>query len=405
MPQSSAERQRTFIARKKVELGDGFNAWIAAKRRSTRQRSSRKKVAILKAVSHQETLDKLTDQLKKVVLRLADDSKSITLIAQQKQIELEIVEMQQVLNCADLKEKLLQTNKKNGKQLAESTVNNYIGKTNTLYRKMHNRRWDCKTVEWLEKPMEVIAFIKEEYKLIDTQATYLSHIAGFVMRVKELQDVFPIYDRASKELNKLKQEKREDQELKPEWQKLIITWPEAQKIVDKVSIPFDKAMIGLFTLIAPRRSGLLFDLKYRPKGYDRKEQNFITDDGFMVLGRYKTYDIYGKYRVKLPKKLMDIFKKHILVNGVKYGDLLFYNQQRKGVKTPYSHQSSSNNALRNVMFKYTHKRVGSTLLRIAYATHHLIGKGLTLAQQRTHAIGLGHSVPMLQSYSRVTDFH
>ena len=80
--------------------------------------------------------------------------------------------------------------------------------------------------------------------------------------------------------------------------------------------------------------------------------------------------------------------------------MVFNNQT---TKKPYTEQRAFNAAVSNVVNKYTKSKMGSTLLRIAYATNILFaknGKPPSLSVQNNHAVKLGHSLATFQTYAR-----
>lgn len=404
---SSSERQKLFLERKKLELGDdGFKAWSAAKRRESRKREAKRlHVPDSNINVNQEMLDKLTEQLKATVKRLHEDSKSITLVEQKRILENKIIDISKILNCKELEAKLEQTKKKGGKDL--KSANQFIKSVKNLYLKMFNKTWNCKDVDWLLNVDNVYKSIMRVYSG-STQATTLSNVNSFVMRIDQLKTVAPQYMKLHKERKPKEEKKRLKQGLKPEWRDKLRgrKWPDYAKLLNTLDFTkiYDKALMGLFVLRPPRRSGFIYDIKRQPVNYKGNgHENFITTDKkgnpkYFVLQRYKTSEVHKEYKDKISTKLARILKQHIVENEIPNDGLLFYNQTKKE-HVPVT-EKAANSMIPNLFNKYIGKKIGSTLLRIAYASYHVFEKNPSLEERHTHAYHLGHKFDTFETYAR-----
>jgi len=268
--------------------------------------------------------------------------------------------------------------------LTEKTAQAYIFKTTKVYKLLHNEAWNCSDFNWLQDHKTVIGFINNgvvpEWKTRATRSTYLNHVAALVRHIPELQDVTQFYTAAKNAANSDMDDQRVKQELKPAWKDKIIPWLDLVEInkVANFKTTFDEAVYGIFTLVPPRRSGSFYDLQIRPLEYESKTKNYITvdDEGVpkeIVLNRYKTSKQYGEFRIKIPVPLRKKIQWHIA--GGDIGDYVFNNQI---TKDPYKNQEVFSTAVVNVFKKYTDKSIGSTLLRISYASYIVFNKKASL---------------------------
>lgn len=351
------------------------------------------------------TVEALTGQLRDIVLHMVEKGArgdAITLQQKKGELESKLIEVKKVLDCGDLKKSLVDSG------LSAKTAESYLKKTGRVYELLEKKKWDCKDIEWLKDYKRVIEFVNNgiipSWKTASTRSTHLNHISALVMRIPELKDVARFYDTEKTKKNKDMGNARLEQELKPEWKELILPWPEivGKNKTANFNGSYDEAVYALFTLIPPRRSGSYYDLQVKPVGFKSKKANYITvnvkmEPQELVLNRYKTSKHYGEYRVKLPVALREKLKAHI--KKYAYDDYVFVNQT---TGKPYTDQRAFNQAVTNVFERYTGKKIGSTILRISYATYIMFGSGKvpSLAVQNRHAKMLGHSLGIFQTYSR-----
>lgn len=395
------EAQKAYRQRQMEAIGvEAFK-----KREAIARQARRKKNKIPQYTEiNKATIEALTEQMKDLVLQMTEKGASGAITIQQKKDKLEkqLIDVSKVLDCAGLKKSLISGG------LSAKTVQSYLKKTGRVYELLHDKPWDCKDIEWLKDYNRVIDFILNgdipTWKTQSTRSTHLNHVSALVMRIPELKDVAPFYDTEKTKKNKVMGDVRLEQELKPEWKKLILPWPE---LVDKNNTAdfngtYDAAVYALFTLIPPRRSGSYYDLQVKPVGFKSKTKNYITvnvkmEPQELVLNRYKTSKHYGEYRIKLPVALREKLKAHI--KKYAYDDYVFVNQK---TGKPYTDQRAFNQAVTNVFERYTDKKIGSTILRISYASYIMFGNGKppSLATQNKHAKMLAHSLPVFQTYAR-----
>lgn len=395
----TAAQQRDYRARRREQMGN--DEYKAAQAKERRERRDKNKIKVPQyAEITKEAIEKITDNLKQIVIDMASKGDSITLTKKKEKLEAKLIDVKKILDCGDLKKRLIETG------VSETTALSYLKKTGRVYELMHNnKKWNCRNVDWLKDYEKVIDFVNNgevpSWKTASTRSTHMNHISALVMRIPELKDVAKFYDVEKAKKNKEMGEARLDQELKPGWEKIIRPWRDVLAInkTAKFKSTFDEAVYGIFTLLPPRRSGSYFDLQIQPVGFKSEDANFITVDKKnnpkeLVLNRYKTSKHYHEYRVDLPVALSAKIKKHIA--GRKFGELVFNNRT---TGKPYTDQRGFNQATTNVFGKYISK-MGTTLLRISYASYIIFGVRATLKVQSEHARYLGHSLPMFQTYAR-----
>jgi hypothetical protein len=398
MPRS-AEQQREYRAKQRTTLGD--EAYKAEQARARRERRNRDKPQIPKYTEiNKGTVEALAEQMTNLVLQMEEKGETITLRQKKNKLENKLIDVKQVLDCGDLKKRLITTG------IAPKTAESYLKKVGRVYELLEKKKWNCKDIEWLKDYKQVIDFVNNgvipSWKTESTRSTHMNHLSAFVMRIPALSHVASFYDAEKGKKNKEMKDVRLEQKLKPEWKDLILPWRTLLSInkTAEFKSSFDEAVYGVFTLIPPRRSGSYFDLQIQPVGFESKSDNYITVDAKgvpkeLVLNRYKTSKYYGEYRTKLPLALATKLKRHI--EGRKVGTYVFNNQT---TRKPYTDQRAFNQATTNVVEKYTGEKIGSTILRISYASYIVFGQKSSLAVQSKHAGYLGHSLAMFQQYAR-----
>jgi hypothetical protein len=293
------------------------------------------------------------------------------------------------------------------KKLKDITIKDYLSKASRVYFLLHRREWDCKDISWLKNYDRVIDYIQHKNKQIwrtqKTRNTYLIAIASLVSKIPELKSASKHYNAVMKKANEEQYEQRLKQGLKPEWKEQILTWDTILNIYNTAEFKndFDKLIYSIFTLIPPRRSGSYYDLLIKPQGYKSDTENYIIIDSkkhikSIILNRYKTAEHYGQYKVvRIPKALKDVFNDYLKNKDV--NQYVFINHYGK----PYDNKTFGV-AVSNVFKRYTNRPLGSTLLRISYASNIVFGgsKKASLSEMKKHADKLGHGLEQFQQYAR-----
>jgi hypothetical protein len=166
--------------------------------------------------------------------------------------------------------------------------------------------------------------------------------------------------------------------------------------------PKEAALLGLYTLIPPRRRSFATFLTVIDK--DEKEDpdlNYLVLDGrnpiLLVLNNYKTSKTYGRVEIRLPSSLKRLFRNHLKESKLISGSRVFQTTWGK----PYQPTNMSN-YLQNTFHKSTGNHISANLLRHIYITHHL-STPRSLKYKRLLAARMGHSVGMQLKYIRITE--
>ena len=166
--------------------------------------------------------------------------------------------------------------------------------------------------------------------------------------------------------------------------------------------PKEAALLGLYTLIPPRRRSFATFLTVIDK--DEKEDpdlNYLVLDGrnpiLLVLNNYKTSKTYGRVEIRLPSSLKRLFRNHLKESKLVSGDRVFKTTWGK----PYQLTNLSN-YLQNTFNKATGNYISFNLLRHIYITHHL-STPRSLKYKKLLASRMGHSIGQQLKYIRITE--
>jgi hypothetical protein len=166
--------------------------------------------------------------------------------------------------------------------------------------------------------------------------------------------------------------------------------------------PQESALLGLYTLIPPRRRSFATFLTVIDK--DEKEDpdlNYLVLDGrspiLLVLNNYKTSKTYGRVEIRLPSPLKRLFRNHLKESKLVSGSRVFQTTWGKPYQLP-----NLSNYLQNTFHKAIKSHVSFNLLRHIYITHHL-STPRSLTYKKRLATRMGHSVNQQLKYIRITE--
>jgi hypothetical protein len=191
----------------------------------------------------------------------------------------------------------------------------------------------------------------------------------------------------------------------------MLPWAKIKKI--KPENAHDDALIGLYTLIPPRRleyrimklttseEGLNKNkegLNKNKEGLNEKKFNYLLLNGRgkpikVIFLNYKTASTFGKQEFLIPRALSGKLKAYITEAGLNDGDFLFGKSKTEAYKSFSSYVTK-------VFKKYTGKSLSVNLLRHSFISWYL-KKTHSLADQKKIANAMGHGVMMQLKYNRL----
>ena len=390
MPMSNAERQKKYRESKIKEIGiEEYKKQNREKARARRQKAKAQAEAV-------DPNDPLVAQVVQAIKEMKISMKDCPEFKQRPvketidEIKKNVEKFTMDQSCEDTINELIAYCDKVNDRVKPKTIRGYFSKLKTLYNRMTGDVWDGKSFDWLVDTDKVLEFIAghDRWRAVSKWG-YVNAITSILSRVAGYEDAYKIYSDANRQGLAKYLEYREDNVLTEEQRANILPWDQ----ILKLKPPDDIKEIVLFELVRwiPRRSGTYRILKWRSTHSDGENYFLITEGApiKMVLNRYKTDTTYGTYKIDVPDKLGKLIKQYI--SDIPEGGYLF------GEKS----QGSFSSMITDLMAKLTDgKRMGTTLLRISYATW-AVNHYKSVKQQKIIAQNLGHSVSQLRLYSKI----
>jgi len=239
-------------------------------------------------------------------------------------------------------------------------------------------------------------------KKLTSKRKYLESIGSVLLSIAKYKSVGRIYLDEAIQLQKRIEVNSDHNRLSRHEE---LNWVDFKIVKDayKSSIlnPQERALLGLYTIIPPRRRSFATFLTVIDK--DEKQQpdlNYLVIDGrnpiLLVLNNYKTFKSYGKVEIKLPSPLKRIFREHLKESNLVSGDRVFQTPRGKHYQL-----TNISNYLQNTFHKATGNHITFNLLRHIYITHHL-STPKSLTYKKRMASRMGHSVNQQLKYIRIT---
>jgi integrase len=157
----------------------------------------------------------------------------------------------------------------------------------------------------------------------------------------------------------------------------------------------DRAVIGVYTLIPPRRVKD-FALMKIGKGLDPGlDFNYLDlSDGSFQFNAFKTFKKYGIQSFKIPKELLKILKDYVRGYNLSDGAFLFPNRNGDAY-------TSFSGVVSKTFLKYYGKALSPNLLRHSFVTDFLNTPNISMGERRAVALAMGHSLGMQLMYFRL----
>ena len=398
----NTERSKIFREKKRKELGDEkFKAQEATRKREYRAKKKALKLEQL-SLNEKKTMKELTEMFQNTVLETFTKTRAnITIQEIKPQVQQKLIAVNNATNCDDLVSAISVASKG---RATKKSIQQSMDNIGLLYRRMNNNKpFDCtmESMKFLDDTKTVLDFIAghDKWKSQNSKATIINAITSILRRLPEHKasyDIYRLVNTAKRvELDLI----RDKNKLTDKQQNLILPWSGIQsKLITIDDGTMDKAIYALFTLIPPRRSGNFASLRLDRK--DGRFQNYLLVDNknrplTLVLNQYKTAKTYGEYRVDLPVKLQEILQTYFTVANLEPGHLVFPSKKGTEYTPGYFSQVVS-----KVFLRYTGKKLGSTALRISFASS-VFEKQHSVEELKKIALGLGHSISQMSLYQKI----
>ena len=290
---------------------------------------------------------------------------------------------------------------------ADKTLKQYCDNVDRIYKSLTNKNInevdDFKLFRDTGKTLE---HIMNSQWSDNTKKSYLVSLAMVLKLLK--YDAYKFYLETSVKLGEKINKKIDENKLTEKEKKNWIDQKSLSNVYKSITDPQGRALVGLYTLIPPRRRGLAVYLTLTTaKGLKKNKENnknwLIVNKSNMpnriVMRKYKTHKTYGEYVIKLTgrrlKPLRDILKTHIITNEIKQNDPVF--------PTPsglYHQPANMSNALTEIFKNTIGREITFNLLRHIKISDFL-SKPRSIAERKTLAKQMGHSIDIQSKYQRI----
>ena len=362
MVQSRVEEGKSYRRRKKELMGvDEFNADEARKRKERRARFRARSIPV-----DDETTDDDDDD---------DDDLSLDEIYNRK------------LKIAESK----------GHTIKRTSVVTAYNRITRLHKLMFNT--DMVNFKWVRETNKISKFIMSSTVWLSTESKIqqFQSLASILKVLVGFEKQYKIYSNRSIKMRRTKTKIDEKNELTDRERENILRWSTIMKI--KTTNAHDAALVGIYTLIPPRRLDFrIMKITSSDDGLD-DEYNYLllNDKGVpksFIFYNYKTFSKFGKQTINIPKKLATKLKDYILDADLVNNNFLFG-------KTPDIPYISFSNVVSKVFKKYTNKSISVNLLRHSYITWFLAKPNLSIADRKNISRLMSHSLTTQGTYNRI----
>lgn len=304
----------------------------------------------------------------------------------------------QVINN-DLKQQIYIEKKKVLPKYTESSHNTHWGRVSRLYRlatgePLNN---DFTVFKDTDKIMSLIE-TNPKWKTDKTKIAYVQSVASILKYLEGYDRAYQIYSDKSTKDNKEITEKAGDIIQSDKESENYINWNVLAKSADYKLNDYDKSLIGLYTLLPPKRLqiGQLLTLSDNKTKHDKNYNYLVMNKqgklSHIMLYKHKTQFHYPNVKIPLPKRLKKLFKNHIKTNKIKVGQPVFPN--RSG-----GYYNNFSEVLTNTFGKIYDKTITINTLRHSYIINFL-NKKRSPNQRKVLARQMLHSVSQQAMYDR-----
>jgi len=277
-------------------------------------------------------------------------------------------------------------------ELSPRTEKNINDNIHRLYEKINGKRISNITdLKFFKDTNRVIDFIDSTDWKDGTKANYLNALTKIYLIDPSFKDTLQIYyDKANELYAVIKavrwsNKKSSNEEEKWEDWDTIKGGLSSDKLNDK-----DKSIIALYTLIPPRRTGLVRNLKMIGLRDPKKgDFNYLLVDyrfnpRYILMRNYKSFKSHGEYKLELTAELKKILKKYIKSSKIKKGDMVY---------------NFNTGIIMKAFLNAIGKPITANIMRHSCITNFLSTKR-TLAERKELAIKMGHSITVQLEYDR-----
>jgi hypothetical protein len=268
-------------------------------------------------------------------------------------------------------------------------------------KKLHTHMFDAEMSDfaWTKDTAVVSDFILsfDKWKTQESRIQQFQSLASILKVVKGYDSIYKFYSDKSIVMRNDKTKVDDKNEL-TDREADMLPWNQILKV--KPDNAKDAALVGVYTLIQPRRAADFGLMRVATETEELdSEFNYVVLNAknkpvkFVFLN-YKTSSTFGKQEFTIPRNLATLLTKHIESSELHFGNYLF----GKSKTAPFASFSSQ---VSKVFKKYTGKSISVNLLRHSFITHYLKKPNLTIADKKKISYAMSHSLDMQMRYNRV----
>ena len=285
------------------------------------------------------------------------------------------------------------------KTIKKASVKQQLEKVRNLYKKKTGRTGTNIDFTFLRDTNSVIQFVNQHWKTANSRNSQIQAISSILQVIGGYETEYKFYSRYSTDKRNEINDGASENTLSEREAKNILPWGQIENLYMGISDPRDKALVGIYTLLPPRRVEdiSLLTLSDTDENLSPNYNYLVVDNNNnptdIVYLRYKTDKSYGRVDLNIPETLRSILKDYITSASLGVGDPLF-GKSRNGYYSNFSEIVS------NTFKKYTKKSITANLLRHSYISDFLSTKR-SLAQKTNISKIMGHSVDTQGQYDRI----
>jgi integrase len=283
----------------------------------------------------------------------------------------------------------------NGKTIKKETVVQQLDKVLNLYKLINNKNnIDNFSFDYLKDTNKVIDFINNNWNTENSRNSQIQAISSILQVNNKYKNEYEFYSKYSTNKRVAINTEASNNLLTDKEKVSIVKWNNIKSIYKKIDNTRDKALVGLYTLLPPRRAQDISNLTLGPS--DDANTNSIIIKGKKIIKiiyrKHKTSKTVGVVEVKVPAPLSKLLYNHIIENKIKDGELLF-GTNNKVIK-------NFSEVVSTIFKKYTDKKLTANLLRHSFITYFL-KKNPSIAKKQEIATQMGNSVSIQAFYNRI----
>lgn len=273
-----------------------------------------------------------------------------------------------IKKAKESKEEIKPSYKTREQPLEETTIEDYIRKSNILNKIFKGQDLPQPLKEELKKLLKddpeidrtlilnemnylkdadgTMNKIRTKYKNDNTFNTYINVLSVISSHFEDLTELHQVYSRVAKETKMKIREKREENEVEEyEKDKIIsVGIEEFNKNVEKLDKIDDILIYALYLLFPARRLEYRKTILTKENDPDKlNEMNYlIIPQMTFIFNDYKTKKTYNKQVFQVPNDLKNVINKYVSLKGLNEGDLLFATEKKKIISESNFSQKISN---------------------------------------------------------------